>query len=108
MANFVNRPWSTPETKLDAEDFCSVCLIDLNEPGKPKVKSKCKLPVKSSPDSPYNVNALRAAALALVGARGGVDAPPDAKRQAAKKLVRLFREANIPVFPSLAKIANER
>lgn len=104
--SFTDEPWETPEHELDAEDFCKVCLIDLNEPGAEKVKDKCKLPVRRTPGGPYNRNALRAAAAALAGARGGVKGvPPEVKRKAARACVRLMREAGINVGESLLRIA---
>jgi len=88
------RPWgSISEANYrDAEHFCSACLIDMNPAGQPKKKSLCKLPVRE-PGGAYNRNALVAAALALtVGHRGRrVQAPPDARRKAIRKLMALFR-----------------
>jgi hypothetical protein len=90
---FSDKPWgSISESDYrDAEAFCAACLIDLNEPGAEKVKAKCKLPVKE-PGGVYNRNAIHAAVAALAGARGGVQAPVEEKRQAARKLVRLYQE----------------
>ncbi|MBC7239214.1 MAG: hypothetical protein H5T71_03835 [Chloroflexi bacterium] len=87
-----NKPWGTiSESDYgDANEFCSVCLIDLNQEGRPKVKELCKLPVKE-PGGAYNRNAIHAAAAALAGARGGVKAPASAKRKAARELVYLYR-----------------
>lgn len=103
---FSNKPWgSISEADYrDAEHFCSACLIDLNEPGKEKVKAKCKLPVKE-PGGAYNRNAIHAAAAALAGARGGVDAPPAEKAKAARKLIRLYREMDEEPPESLVRIA---
>jgi len=61
VATFTSGAWSKPGKELDASEYCSVCLIDLNPKGKPKVKDLCKLPVRSKPGGPYNRNALRAA-----------------------------------------------
>ena len=102
---FERRPWSTPKSDLSAEEYCSVCLIDMNPPGKKKVKGLCKLPVKRAPGAPYNINGMRAAAAALLGARGGVQAPTSFKRKAARKLIRLFREAGIPYPERLKRVA---
>ena len=90
---FSNKPWGaiSEADYPDAEQFCSACLIDLNPEGRPKTKAACKLPVRE-PGGAYNRNAIHAAAAALAGARGGVDAPPEAKRRAARRLVRLYRE----------------
>ena len=106
MASFVHTAWSTPESKLSAADFCKVCLIDQNKPGKKKIKVACKLPIRSTPGGPYNTNALRAAAAALAGARTpliGVSAAE--KRKAARTLVRLMRMAKMNVGPSILKMA---
>lgn len=102
---FSDAPWSSPESKLEVGDFAKVCLIDLNEPGEEKVKGKLKLPIRSTPGGPVNKNALRAAAAALAGARGGVNAPAEAKAKAARTLVRLMREADIEVGDSLLRMA---
>lgn len=105
---FSNKPWgSISESDYeDAEAFCAACLIDLNPSGKEKIKSLCKLPVKE-PNGTYNRNAIHAAAAALAGARGGVDAPPEAKRKAARKLIRLYREMNEEPPESLRRIAGD-
>ncbi len=90
---FSNKPWGaiSEADYADAEAFCSACLIDLNPPGQAKRKTMCKLPVRQ-PNGAYNRNAIHAAAAVLAGARGGVDAPPDEKRRAARRLVRLYAE----------------
>lgn len=103
---FSNRSWGKFDSTdyKDAESYCAACLIDLNPEGEKKVKDKCKLPVKE-PNGTYNRNALIAAAAALAGARGGVDAPVEEKRKAARKLIRLYREANMTPPESLKKLA---
>ena len=90
---FSNKPWGEiSESDYESpEKFCSACLIDLNPPGKKKTKALCKLPVKE-PSGVYNRNGIHAAAAALLGARGGVKAPPEEKRKATRKLIRLYRE----------------
>ncbi len=45
---FTDEAWSSPESSLSAEDFAKVCLIDLNPPGKEKVKGLCRLPVRNT------------------------------------------------------------
>ncbi len=103
---FSGKPWgSLSESDYkDAETFCAACLIDLNEPGARKVKEKCKLPVKE-PNGQYNVNAIHAAAAALAGARGGVDAPPEERRKAARRLIRLYAEMKEEPPESLRRLA---
>ncbi len=103
---FTKESWSTPEGDLEAGDFCSVCLIDLNPAGADKVKGKCYLPVRRTPDGPYNVNALQNAAGRIFQVVG---VPPDAKRTAAAKLVSLMREAGMTVGSlSLLRLAGMR
>lgn len=101
-----NKPWSAVSESdyRDAAAFCSACLIDLNEPGEEKVKSKCKLPVRE-PGGALNRNAVHAAAAVLAGGRGGVDAPADEKRKAARKLIRLYRELEEDPPESLRRLA---
>ncbi len=88
-----NKPWSqiSASDYADTDAYCKACLIDLNPPGQDKVQANCKLPVYE-PEGALNRNAVHAAAGALAGARGGVQAPPDARRKAARALVRLYRE----------------
>lgn len=103
---FSNKPWgSISESDYKtAESFCSACLIDLNSGGE-KTKSKCKLPYKE-PGGAVNRNGVHAAAAALAGARGGVSAPSEEKRKAARKLIRLYAQMNEEPPESLRRIAN--
>lgn len=94
---FTSVSWSDPQSDLSASDYAKVSLIDLNEPGEEKVKSKIKLPIRSTPGGPINTNALQAVAAALSGARGGINAPMEAKRKAARTVVRLMRQADMEV-----------
>lgn len=100
------RPWSeiTEADYEDAESFCKACLIDLNE-GPNKTKENCKLPIYE-PNGALNINAVYAAAAALAGARGGVKAPPEEKRRAARKLIQIYHEVlERPAPDSLYEIA---
>ncbi len=101
-----NRPWgSISESDYkDANAFCAACLIDLNEPGEEKIKSKCKLPVKE-PGGALNRNAVHAAAAALAGARTPLKVPPEEKRKAARKLIRLYHEIGDEPPESLRRLA---
>lgn len=101
-----NKPWgSISESDYkDAEAFCKASLIDLNEPGEEKVKGKCKLPVYE-PGGALNRNGVHAAAAVLAGSRGGVNAPPEAKRKAARKLISLYAELDEEPPESLRKLA---
>lgn len=95
MARFTSKPWDGPriQASLDAADYCAVCLIDINE-GRDKVKANCKLPVRATPGGPYNINAIRNAMARIFQVRG---VPADEKRKAARRLVRLARQAGIEV-----------
>jgi hypothetical protein len=86
-----NRPWSSIKESdyPDANSFCKACLIDLNPPGKDKVKDLCKLPVKE-PNGTLNRNAVHAAAAALAGARTPLKVPSDKKKKAARRLIRIY------------------
>lgn len=103
---FVKTPWQSPESKLDAADYCSVCLIDMNPKGKAKIKANCKLPVRASKGGPYNINGMFAAARALLGSRGGVKVPVQWKRKAARKLIRLFGSSGSKAPAALKNIAH--
>lgn len=105
---FTNSPWDAGAVKSgqEAGAYCSCCLIDMNT-GE-KAKDACKLPVRSTPGGAYNLNAMSAAAAALAGARGGLDAPAEKKRTAARKLVRLYREAKREPPPALLRVAGQR
>lgn len=96
MVAISTRPWSeiSESDYEDAVDFCRACLINLNEgPESEWTKANCKLPVYEPKrlGRKLNRNAVFAAAAALAGARGGVNAPPAAKRAAAKTLLRLYK-----------------
>lgn len=101
-----NKPWGqiSESDYKDAKTFCKYCLIDLNKPGEEKVKALCKLPVYE-PNGALNRNAVHAAAAALAGARGGVDAPLEEKRAAARKLLRLYAELKEEAPESIKKLA---
>lgn len=89
---FTDAPWSTPEADLTAEQYCSVCLVDMNEPGADKVKSMCKLPVRSSPGAPINRNALRNAASRMPQMTG---VSPEKKARAKRLMDSMMKDAGI-------------
>jgi len=87
-----NAPWSAiTQADYTPEQWRRACLIDTGE-GDPNSKSRYKLPVKE-PNGDVNRNGMHAAAAVLAGARGGVNAPADAKRAAARKLLALYHQA---------------
>jgi hypothetical protein len=88
-----NRPWGniTEADYVSAAAFCSASLINMNTgPSSGWTKGACKLPVKE-PGGAINRNAVHAAASVLAGGRGGVNASPEAKRAAARRLVAIYR-----------------
>lgn len=110
MVRISNRPWSeiAESDYEDAQDFCDACLINLNEgPPEEWTKAACKLPVYEPKrmGRALNRNAVFAAAAALAGARGGVKAPAEQKRKAARKLLQLYREIEAEPPESLRRIA---
>ncbi len=103
---FTNAPWSSPESELSPQDFAKVCLIDMNASGKEPVKGMMHLPLKSTPNGPYNVNAIHAAAAALAGARGGLKGVPAAeKAKAARRLISLYKEMSEQAPESMYRMA---
>ena len=105
---FSSSPWDAGKVKASQEAgaYCRCCLMDLNM-GE-KTKDACKLPVRSTPGGAYNLNAMSAAAAALAGARGGLNAPAEEKRKAARRLVRLYRQAKKEPPPALLRVAGSR
>ncbi|SRR5579875_1228928 len=102
---FTSKPWDGSASKYPTtEAYCAACLIDTNESGQDKVQAKCKLPIKE-PNGDYNENAIHAAAAALAGARGGVQASPADKKKAARTLVRLYGQMKQDAPDSLKKLA---
>ena len=104
-----NRPWSdiSESDYADAGDYCAASLIDLNE-GSDKSKGLCKLPVREprSMGGALNRNGVHAAYNALAGGRGGVQASPDVKRKAARRLLSLYRELNEEPPEGLRRLAS--
>jgi len=69
-----------------------------------KTKAKCKLPVRKRPGAPYNKAALRNAAARL----SSTQIPASERRKAARKLVRLMREAKMKVGKATLRMAGQR
>jgi hypothetical protein len=94
------KPWSD-YTKADytVEQWHNACLIH-DHTGAPTSKDQCKLPVKT-PNGTLNKNGVFAAAAALAGARGGVNATSAQKNAASKKLVSFYSQVGAKPPPSL-------
>jgi hypothetical protein len=96
------KPWSMYKASdYSVEQWHNACLIHQHE-GPPTSKGECKLPIKT-PNGAVNKNGVYAAAAALGGARGGVNATPEQKASAAKALIRYYREMDKEPPPSLLK-----
>ena len=106
MAEYVGGSWDSPESDLEASDFCKVCLVDTNPSGEEKIKAKCKLPIRRTPGGPISKAALRNAASRIFQVSG---VPAADKRKAARSLVRHMRAAGIEVTSSaLLRLAGMR
>jgi hypothetical protein len=105
MAKFTDEAWSGNASDYkDTNEYCDACLIDENESGKPKIQAKCKLPIKKK--GVIYRRALQAAAGALMGSRGQtVQASPEEKKAAAKRLVSLMKEGGMVAGPNLLDLA---
>lgn len=84
-----DRQWDGSAGRFNAEQWRRSTLIDTGEGGTDS-KARYKLPVRE-PDGTINRNAVAAAAAALAGARGGIEATDAQKRSAARSLVRIYR-----------------
>jgi len=85
-----DRAWgSITQADYTLEQWARACLIHL-EAGRPTAKGMHKLPVRM-PDGVVSRGGAYAAASVLAGGRGGVDAPPEKKRTAARELVSIYR-----------------
>lgn len=96
-------PWSN-YTKADytLEQWHNACLIHQHQ-GAPTAQSQCKLPVKT-PNGTLNRNGVHAAAAALAGARGGVNASSEEIAAAKKAVVRFYGQLNEDPPDSLSHI----
>lgn len=89
----------------DTASYCDSCAINTNTGDRADwTQSNCKLPYKE-PNGDINTNALSAAAAALNGARGGVQASASDKRKAARALIRGYQEAKMDVPDGLKQVA---
>jgi hypothetical protein len=99
------KPWSDyTAADYSIEQWHAACLIHQHE-GPPTSKNQCKLPVKT-PSGAVNRNGVHAAAAALAGARGGVNASSSEKSSAAKALIRYYHQMDEKPPPSLLKHSN--
>lgn len=90
-ARVSDKPWSDfKAADYSPAQYHRACLIHDHGPGVPDDKDHCKLPVRE-PSGTLNRNGVHAAAAALAGSRGGVDAPDEAKGKARAALRGHYR-----------------
>lgn len=106
MADTTDKAWDgSPSRYPDTDTFCKYSLIDTNPSGQDKILANCKLPY-AEPDGTVNTNALSAASAALAGARGGIKGVSASdKKAAARKLLKLYSDAQMDAPPSLKSLA---
>jgi len=91
LAHISEEPWSKfTSSDYSPEQWHAACLIHQHD-GAPTSKGQCKLPVKT-PNGTLNRAGVKAAAAALAGARGGVDASPEEKEKAARALRGYYKQ----------------
>lgn len=95
----VDRPWDGSASRFTDEQYQRSCVIDRG--GDAPVKERCSLPVLE-PNGDLNVNGLAAAAGRLAQVTG---INPAMRAAAARKLVRYYRQANMPPPQSLRAAA---
>lgn len=94
------KPWSDyTSADYSIEQWHDACLIHQHN-GSPTSKSQCKLPVKT-PSGTLNRNGVHAAAAALAGARGGVNASPEEKTSAMKQIRGAYSKLGEKPPPSM-------
>lgn len=85
------EPWSNfSASDYSIEQWRKACLIKMPG-GDPEAKSTYKVPVRT-PTGALSRAGVHAAAAALAGARGGVDAPASEKAKARRALLGLYRQ----------------
>jgi hypothetical protein len=104
LAHVSEKPWSDySKADYSISQWHNACLIHQHS-GEPTSKDQCKLPVKT-PDGVVNRNGVHAAAAALAGARGGVQASPGQMATAKSSLKRLYSQLNEDAPDSLKQSA---
>lgn len=95
--------WDASPDRFGPDEWRNSCLLDTGS-GDRESKDRYRLPVRE-PDGSLNINAMGEAATALEGARGGVTATDEERRGAARRLVRLYAEADAEAPESLRQVA---
>jgi len=95
----VTRPWNPAPARFSDEEFEASCLV--SRPGDAPPKERCSLPVLE-PDGALNANALGQAARRINQIEG---VSPQVKAQAARRLVRHYRQASMDPPSALLALA---
>lgn len=105
-SGFTTKPWDGSASRWpDAASYADSCLINTNTgPRSQWAKGNAKLPVRE-PNGDYNVNAIHSAVAVLAGGMGGIQAAPQAKKAAAKKLISLYGRMGETPPDSIKKLA---
>jgi hypothetical protein len=106
MATISTTPWSNfSDSDYSLEQLITASLINLNTgPRSGWTKGNLKLRVRE-PDGTLNRGGIIAAGNVLAGARGGVDAPPAAKRAAARTLIGMYAQIKLDPPDSVRSMA---
>lgn len=97
--------WNGDPARYSPQQWRHACLIDTGQ-GDPDSKDRYKLPVRE-PDGTLNRNAVHAAAAALAGGRGGVQAPEAEKASAARALVAAYQQLGETPPDSITSLAGK-
>lgn len=102
-----NKPWGDyTSADYSIQQWHAACLIHQHD-GPPTSKAQCKLPVRT-PTGTLNANGVHAAAAALAGARGGINATADQKASAARAILGYYKQLNDDPPPSLMQSAIDK
>jgi hypothetical protein len=97
------KPWGQfSQSDYSDSQWESACILDRGTGNTPK--ERYALPVRE-PDGTLNRNGVHAAAARLAGAGGDMNASPDAKRAAARKLVSLYHQIGDQPPDSITRLA---
>jgi len=103
VAGVTRKPWHAEPARFTDEEYVASCLVDRG--GDAEAKVRCSLAVLE-PDGTLNANALDPAAAVLSGARGGLRGVSAAdKAKAARKLIRMYRQADKTPPDALRRVA---
>ena len=88
-----SKPWDGSASRFSDDEWRRSCLLDRGGSFQ-TAKTRYGLPVRE-PDGTVNLNALSAAASVLGGGRGGVQASPEAKAEAKRRLGSIMEQVGM-------------